>query len=176
MARTLIDISEDLLALDQLLEEVEGDISDPKVAEAVNAWFSELDTDLYHKLDNYAAYITEIQARATARKAEAERLAYRARIGENAAQYLKGRMKEVLEARGLKKYSTARYDLSVCKNGGKQPVDIFEPRAIPRPLCRHIPETWEPDTDKIRDYLADENNPPLAGAILKPRGTHLRIK
>jgi hypothetical protein len=174
VARTLIEISEDFIALDQLLEEVEGDISNPAVAEAVEAWFKELDADLYHKLDNYAAYITEVQARAKARKEEADRLANRARINQNTADFLKLRLKQVLEQRGTKKYTTARFDLSVCGNGGKRPVDIHDPNAIPKDMCRHIPESWEPDADKIREHLSAGNK--LEGAILQPRGTHLRIK
>ena len=38
------------------------DITDPKVAAAVDAWFAELDRDLAYKLDNYAAFITELRS------------------------------------------------------------------------------------------------------------------
>jgi len=38
MSRTLFDISEDLLALEQILDEVGGDISDAEAEHAVDKW------------------------------------------------------------------------------------------------------------------------------------------
>ena len=172
--RPLLDITDDLRALDDLLDECEGDISDPRVAEAVNKWFSELDQEFERKLDNYAAFITELIDRADFRKFEADRLAKRAKIDNNLADSLKARLKYVLEQRNTLKIDTPRYKLSVVKNGGKTPVEIYEPASVPKELCRHIPERWEPDADMIREVLEDCADVP--GAALGVRGTHLRIK
>jgi hypothetical protein len=78
-----------------------------------------------------------------------------------------------MQDRGIKKAGHVR-TASVCDNGGKQPVDIHDPHAVPRDYCRHIPERWQPDTDMIREACAAGNEVP--GAILMERGTHLRIK
>ncbi len=171
---TLLDITEDLRALDDLLYEVEGDVSDPKVAEAVDAWFAELDSALETKADNYAAFITELLNRAELRSSEAQRLYHRARIDQSTAGWLKDRLKAALEERNVKKLETPRYRISVAGNGGKQPVDIHDPEAVPRDLCKHVPEHYEPDSDLIRERLADGAEVP--GAVLQNRGTHLRIK
>jgi len=172
--QSLLDITDDMRALDELLIELDGDISDPAVMEVVDMWFAELDKNLLQKVDGYATYITELQWRAKARKEEADRLAGRARIDANNADYLKQRLHEALVSRGMTKLETARYKVTVCKNGGKQPLDIHEPEAVPQNLKRHIPERWEPDADLIRDAIAQGLE--VAGVTVEERGTHLRIK
>ena len=172
--RPLLEITDDLRALDDLLDEVEGDVSDPRVAQAVDQWFTELDLEFEKKLDNYAAFITELSARAEFRKFEADRLAKRAKSEFNLADWLKARLKFVLEQRKATKIETPRYTLSICKNGGKVPVEIYEPANVPKELCRHIPESWVPDADRIREVLEECSDVP--GAALGVRGTHLRIK
>ncbi len=172
--RGLFDITADMRALDDLLYECGGDVTDPKVEQAVNEWFDELETDLLGKVDNYAALITTFQARAKARQEEMERLQARVRVDENAAKSLKERLKIALQDRGIPKLETRRYRVSISKNGGKQPLDIHDPKAVPHKHCTHIPESWEPNGDAIRAALAAGEEVP--GAILMDRGTHLRIK
>lgn len=174
MSRTLLDITDDLRAIDDLLAECDGDISDPQIMQAIEDWFSELDSNLLQKCDNYAAFITELQSRARTRKEEAERLANRAKIDENHAQFLKHRLLCAMQERGQKKIETNRYRISVANNGGKQPVDIHAPDRVPRDLCKHIPERYEPDVDVIRERLAKGEW--VSGATLQDRGRHLRIK
>lgn len=171
MSRSLFTISEDFLALDALLEELNGDISDPKVATAVDAWFTELDKDLNKKADNYAAFVTELLARAKARKEEADRLSHRAEMDTNTAKWLKDRLKGVLQERGIKKLDTDRFVISVCVNGGKQPLTMPENiDDLPVSFCKVI---LEPDVDLIRNTLSAGDAVP--GCSLGERGTHLRI-
>ena len=167
---TLLNITDDLRALDDLLDEVGGDVSDPQVAEAVDAWFAELDAAMETKVDNYAALITEMMNRAELRAAEAQRLYHRSKIDQQSAGWLKDQLKTVLEQRGIKKVETPRYRVSVAGNGGKAPLDIHEPGAVPRELCKHIPERWEPDGDAIRDALGRGEEVP--GATQMEPGTH----
>ena len=49
---TLLDITDDLRALDDLIESVGGDITDPSVDTAINNWLDELNTNLSEKVDN----------------------------------------------------------------------------------------------------------------------------
>lgn len=174
MSRTLIDITSDMQALDELLFEVGGDLTDPRVEETITKWFAELDSDFTVKLDNYAALITTLQGRAKLRADEAARLAQRSKIDQNSADWLKLRMKAAIEARGMKKVETDRYTITIAANGGKVPIDVHDPNAVPRELCRHIPETWIPDSDMIRAKL--ESGAEVPGAVLMARGSHIRIK
>lgn len=169
--RTLYAITDDLQALDEMLIELGGDISDPKVAEAIDAWMAELDRDLTRKADGYASLIKEIEARAKARTEEAKRLTDRARVDENAAAALKSRMLYAMQARQMKTIETARFKLSVTGNGGKTPMVVTDEKAIPEKFHRVVVMV---DTDKLRDAL--EAGQTVPGASLAPRGFHLRIR
>ena len=167
----LFQITDDLAALDDLLAEVGGDITNPDVAATVDAWLAELDQNLSGKVDNYAALITEIRNRAETRKAEAERLANRARIDENAADWLATVLKAALEARGVKKLETDRYTVSIVGNGGKQPLVLTGD--VPPEWCKFV-EKIEVNRDKIRASL--EAGETLPFATLGDRGRRLSIR
>ena len=174
MTRTLLDITRDMEALDALLAEVEGDVTAPKVLEAVSAWFDELDADLRGKVDNYAALITTLDARAEVRAKEAERLARRAKIDAASAQFLKDRLRTELEARGVQKVETDRYRVSVVSNGGKLPLVLGDEREIPEAFWREVPARKEIDRDAIRQAL--DAGRTVAGAHYGDRGRRLSIR
>lgn len=167
----LFDITDDMQALDDLLAEVGGDVSDPKVAAAVEAWFAELDHSLSAKVDNYAALITSMRARADVRRQEAERLARRAQVDEASADWLASRLLSALDARGTKKLETDRYAVSVVGNGGKQPLVLDT--EIPVEWNRTVTKV-EPDRERIR--LALEAGEALPFARLGERGRRLAIR
>lgn len=171
MSRTLLDITEDLQALDDLLTEAGGDITG--IEGTVDAWLAELEQDLKGKVDNYAALITAMNARAEIRKAEADRLYHRAKVDVSNAKFLRERLKVALEDRGISKLETARYKVGVSKAGGAAPVVIADESAIPIDFIR-ITEIREPDKDAIRKAL--ESGRQVAGAALGVRGTYLAIR
>lgn len=171
--RTLWDIDADMAALDDLVEENEGDIT--ACESIVDAWFAENQGNLVAKVDGYAAFIGELNARAEARKEESDRLAHRARIDAALRDFLKGRLKDFFTARGMKKLETKRYKLTVAGNGGKLPLLLDdtaknEPEKLPEPFRR---VTYSPNVEAIRAEL--EAGKPLRFACLGERGTHLRI-
>jgi hypothetical protein len=169
--RTLLDITEDLQALDDLLSEAGGDITG--VEATVDAWLAELEQDLKGKVDNYAALITAMTARAEVRKAEADRLYHRAKVDSSNVKFLRERLKCALESRGISKIETARYKVGVSKAGGAAPVVIADPSALPAQFVR-VTEVREPDKDAIRKAL--ESGRQVAGAELGARGTYLAIR
>jgi len=111
-----------------------------------------------------------MQQRSQARKEIADQIADRARIDANAADALKRWLMELMQRRGTKKLETLRFRLSVCGNGGKQPIDI----------TGEVPEdfmyTPDPEVDNEHVRKALESGEQLPFAQLLPRGTHLRIK
>ena len=169
--RTLLDISDDMQALDEMLQDIGGDVSDPDVAASIDAWMAELESDLENKVDNYAGLIACIRGRAKVRKEEAKRLADRARVDENAADGLCERLKYVFETRELGTVETKRFRVSVAKNGGKAPLIIDEDAAIPDEYTRIIKE---PDKTLLREAI--EAGTALAGVRLGERGTRLNIR
>jgi hypothetical protein len=172
--RTLLDISDDLIALGDLLDERDGDISG--IEQAIDQWMAEIGTDRDAKLDNYAALIRERELVASALKAEEERLAMRRRVAENTIKSLKDRLKMFFERTGLRKVETKRYVIAVQANGGLQPLElsadaVADPKSLP--LRFHL-VTIEADTEAIRKAIDKGESLPFAS--LGERGTHLRIR
>ena len=171
--RTLIEISDELRAMEQQLEDLGGDITTPEVEKAIDAWLESLGRERDEKLDNYAAWIRDIELRSEARASEAKRLTERARIDANRAGHLKERLKHFFQLHGYTKIETRRFRLVLANNGGKQPVRVLaeDTGAIPDEFCHF---RRDPDLDLIREAL--EAGEPLEFAEMGERGQSLRIK
>lgn len=172
--RTLFQISDDLLALDDLLNELEGDVSDPAVAEAIDEWFCGLHDEVPEKIDSYAALVKENEARAKTHKEDAARSMALATAEENKSKRLKERLKLFFETQGIGKMETQRYKLAIQNNGGVLPLimpDGIQPEDVPEEFRKVRVEI---DTDAVRAAL--EANTALEFAQLGARGSHLRIK
>lgn len=169
--RSLFNISDDLEKLNELLDDC-GD--DAQQQELINNWLEQLGDERDRKLDNYSALIVEMTTRAAARKAEAQRLMELAASNENRAKLLRDRLKCFFETHNLKTVDTARYRLSLAKNGGKAPLILDA--SVP---ATKLPERFQrvsidPDTTAIREAL--ERGEHLNFAQLGERGTSMRIK
>lgn len=168
---TLLQISEDILALGSLFEEQDDGELSPEREAILDAFFKEAMTNRDDKMDNYGALIRQFQLRAAVRKEEMERLAIRVRVDENAAKRLKDRLKEFMEIHELKKIETNRYQLRVQANGGKQAVEVAcSPDSLPV-IYQRI--KIEADNDALRDAIS--SGAKVNGVTLLPRGSHLRI-
>ena len=170
---TIYEISDDMAALDALLAETGGEIT-PEAEAAFNQFEAELAANLHNNTDAYGALIAEIDARAAARKAEAKRLADRAKADERTADALRERLRFVWETRRLGKVETDRFTVSLAKNGGKAPLDI---RCGVEDLPSWAVKTETvvtADKDAIRSRLdAGES---LDFASLMERGTRISIR
>jgi len=128
--RTLLEITDDMRALDRLMGEANQALAETEgILDTVDEWMIELDADLEGKVDNYAALIRTLEGRAEIRKAEADRLSHRAKVDERNARWLKTRLLGELQARQIDKIETARFRVSVARNGGKAPVAISDEQA-----------------------------------------------
>lgn len=166
--RSLVDISGDLRAIEDLLEETCGEIVD----EALEKWFDELGTERDRKIDNYCALIDDLDSQAKRHREDAARLAEWAQTDENKVKRLKERLLWFFEAHRIDRLITAHYKPRICGNGGKQPLSVkVEAEKLPEEFQRHI---IEPNTDAIREFL--QAGEELEFAELLPRGQHLRIK
>lgn len=175
---TLFEIGAEICGLDNLLEDLGGDITDREAE--VDAWFDRLDGQRDQKLDTYAGLITELEARASVREQEAMRLQHRARMDADKASWLKRRLQVFFELTNLKTVETPRYRITLATNGGKQPVVVsVEPELLPD-LYRKVRTEVKPDLDAIRTHL--EAIGPLQspdGVVLAQfgeRGRSIRIR
>ncbi|MHC4891659.1 MAG: siphovirus Gp157 family protein [Planctomycetota bacterium] len=144
---TLLKISDDMKALDDLLTESGGDVTDPAIEATIAIWMDEMDTDLNNKVDGYAALVSELNLRSKARAEEAERLRKRSKLDADNAKFLKERLKAVMEMRGIKKIETDRYRVTVANNGGKLPMTVMDD-AVPAEYTKQPPPV--PDTELNR--------------------------
>lgn len=174
MPRTLLAISDDLIALEDLLSELGGDVTDEEAEKAIDDWLAALGTERDDKLDSYAALIAEFQYRAAARKDEAKRLQELARIDQANADRMKARLQYTFERMGWQKIETLRHRFSIVKSGGKLPLILkCQPDGLPQAFqIREM--VYKANQEAIRHAL-DEGRT-LEFAEYGERGQSLRIK
>ncbi|WP_041429505.1 siphovirus Gp157 family protein [Synechococcus sp. PCC 7502] len=169
---TLIEISRDLIDLEQQLEDLidNPEAQDEAIARYLESFNSTI-ADRDQKLDNYAGLIQELQARADVRKAESDRLSNRSQIDENKVKALKSNLKKFFEAHKLKTVETDRYRLTLAKNGGKAPMILDD---VP---ASELPEQFTyREIDRVAVRQALDKGEVLDFARLGDRGQSLRIK
>jgi hypothetical protein len=176
MARALYELTADLHRLNDLLEELEGDLSRcGEMEPAVTAWLDALADEQAAKLDGYVGLVRQLQMEATAAKAEEEQWAAKRKAREGRARFLEARLKAHLEATGQPRVATASGRVvSVQKNGGVAPLEI---KAGTTPA--DVPAAYHKvtvDFDRAAIRAALEAGEALAFAELLPRGTCLRVK
>lgn len=165
---TLYEIEDDFHAVNTLLEENGGDISDPEVEMAIQQWFDENEGNLKNKVGGYVRFIKELEAQAKARKDEADRLAKTARAASNKAKWLKDCLAGTLSRLNVPVVTSDDIEVKLARKGGLAPMDIHE--EVPAEFTKI---KVEPDNAKIREALA---NGPLPFACLMERGWRLSIK
>ena len=170
---TLLEISDELRALDELMMECDGDVTDPKVEAYVDELFDEYGDAFNTKVDNYARLIRENEMRMDMAKEESERLAMKREAIENRNKWLKDRLKVVMQERGMK-IAGKLFTATVCGNGGLAPITMKteDPMAVPHMWTKQPPREF--DMNCIRDYLKTGSE--LEFATLEEHGTHLRVK
>ena len=180
--RTLFEIGAELQALDALLEDLGGDVSDPEVGAAVDLWYASLMADEGRKLEDWVGYVRQLEMEVAVAREEAERFLAKARSRESRIEWLKGAMKAHLEGTGRTKATTAAgRTLAVHKNGGKAPLAwvTSDGLTVGETAATDVPDEFcvmrrTIDVEKVRAAL--EAGRQLPFARLEERGTHLRIK
>lgn len=173
---TLFEISDELAAIEELLTENGGDITDDAAGETLEAWFDQLTDVRDAKIDDYCRLITMIRERAEARHREIMRLGALADTDENAITRLKTALHNFMIERNVTKIETTLHKLTLAKNGGKAPLIVPEawrddPASAPEQYHRTVIHL---DTELIRADLAGGEDVP--GCAIGERGTHLRIR
>tara|TARA_R110001592_G_scaffold62346_1_gene190741 strand:- start:62 stop:580 length:519 start_codon:yes stop_codon:yes gene_type:complete len=170
VSSTLYEITEDVRALEELMVELGGDVTDEADLEAVESWFSSLNEGMSNKLDNYAALVKEVEARGNSRLEEAKRMKRLAEADLSLGKRLKERMMWALQLMGHRRVDTDRFRVTVAKNGGKLPLVLDD--NVPDEFMKTV-EVTAPDSEKIRAVLAEGSS--LGFAHLGDRGQTLRI-
>ena len=159
---TLYAITEDLKALNKLMEEMVDDEGNPREPteeelETMKKWFECSQADFEQKFDNYCKFIKNLKIEAEAAdgerkayKGELDRLAKRAKAFENRAKRVNGLLWFAMQNLGMKKYKTALF------SAGEQNTQIkIEPLAGSD--LKEVPEEFlkprELDTAAVKDAI-----------------------
>lgn len=144
--------------------ENEAEMNEGEVNDELLAMYADVQNDFRRDADDYAWLLRKLLSEADQMAAQAKRFADEAKRKKAAADCLKEHIKEAIETMGEKKVGV----FSVCKNGGKQPIELTD--EVPEEFLKYKPST---DTDKIREALTKGE---LKFARLGEKGTHLRVK
>lgn len=144
--------------------------TDPSDEQAFADTLAGLTAVINTKMDDYAVVMTHLKGRSEMIQAEIERLQAMKQAIDNHEKRMKATMLHVMtEKLNQRKIQTDLHTFTVCKNGGKQPMEITG--EVPDNYKRIVYET---DLEKIRKELEDGKQ--LDFAHLEERGEHLRIK
>lgn len=167
---TLLDISNELLTLEAQLEQLGGDVD--TAGSLVDEWLDACARQR-EKLDNYAALIRELELRAEVRKAEARRLAERAKQDAEQAAFLKERLRQHFIQHNIQSIETERFRISHARNGGLLPLILdVNPEELPEPY-RVTEVRHKANIDAIRAAL--DAGETLTFARYGERGSSIRI-
>lgn len=174
---TLYQLSQEMLALDQLLSEAGGDVSEDDQGKALQRWVAEYDFKVRDKIDAYGAVIANIKSDAESLKMESERLNNRAKVLINRIERMKALVQFAMNAMGTRKIEGLKFTFSIQKNGGVAPLELLvDPIHLPHRFCRVVPEARVPDVDAIRKALEAGDAEAAKFAFLKDRGESVRIR
>lgn len=161
---TLYEITGDLKALNQLMEDMvdeDGNPREPTDEElaTMQKWFEVSSADFEKKFDNYCKFIKNLKIEAAIAdderknyKAELDRLSKRSKAFENRAKSVNGLLWFAMQNLGMKKYKTALF------SAGEQNTQIkIEPLA--GSTLKEVPDEFlkprEIDTNAIKTAIKD---------------------
>ena len=136
-------------------------------------WFDTiegLEGEIEDKADGYAKVITQLNADATAIKAEEDRLYRRRTTIENRIKNMKSRLQEMMEITGKKKIKTELFSFGIQKNPASVVID--DEKMIPTEFL--IPQAPKIDKTAIKDAL--KAGVDMAGAAHLEQTQSLRIR
>lgn len=154
-----------------ILDAMHEDADSPEAMRALDEALKDLDEVLDHKAEAYAGLIRELEMRAQARTEEMKRIRALADADAALAERLKERLRDAMQRTGRTRIETPRFKLAVVGNGGRPPLLIADPEALPPAYIRHIPEV---NREALRSAL--EAGELIPGCTLGLRGNRLTIK
>ena len=154
--------------LEEMLLESSGELTDEM--EGQFAILTQQAESLPAAIDDVLALVRDIEIRADARKAEAKRIADRAKRDEAVAAWFKDQVLRVMQSEGMKKLETTRFRATVAMPGGKNALELVGD--VPQQFMREEIKLV-PDKDEIRTQL--ELGATLPFARLVEKQPYLRI-
>ena len=201
--RSLYQIGADLEALEQLMTDLEGEITDDQIGAAIEAWFDELGDERDEKIRRYCGLIEQMSLAVDMCKEASRRLQRLGRANENGADRLKNRLKQFFEDHKIDKLDLKTFKPRLQANSARKLIYPTswesEPAGAPEryhkvvvaldsAILREDAEAFEAEFLKLKEALANEaitlgefeakarelsENNPVRFA---PRGNHIRLR
>lgn len=172
---SLYDLTEDLVALDRLLEEQGGDVSEGSGGETLEKWLKEYEWQVGTKIDAYGSLAKNWDSDINAIDDEMKRLSDRKRVIANKIMRLKMMAKLAMEMRGIRKLEGQKFTIAIQKNGGKLPLilKVEDPEKLPEKFVKIEKRI---DTEAIRSALEIKDPDAANVAELGQAGESVRIR
>jgi hypothetical protein len=168
---SIFDIAAEFHALDDLLEQQEGNAT-IEDADVVAKWLDALEGAFSSKVENYITYLRNQEVLASGLADESKRLRERAAIHANRVKRLKDALMFVMKLRELDHVETKRGTVAIQGNGGKEACEIFAADdVIPARFFKKVR-----DDAAVRAALEAGDEEAKRIARFLPKGQHLSIK
>lgn len=195
--RTLLDISQEIIALHEGRQDAEDDGDAARVAAIDQELQVYLKAELSHKVDSVRNFIREQENAAEFYAEEARELLHKAKRSRETVERVKGFVLGIMQALNIPKYHGVTHWIRKQANGGIKPLEIAQPELVPAPFqratvtmsvpllrrilkdltevdCREVYKTTtELDPGAIRAAL--ERGEGVPGCRLQERGEQLRM-
>lgn len=172
---SLYTLTEELIALDRLLVEAGGEVTEGTDGASLEDWLKKYEWQVGEKVDAYGGLIKNWEADIDGIKKEAERLVARAGVIGNKIKRLKEMAGLAMKMRGIRKIEGTLFTIALQKNGGKPPlIMIVEDVAkLPEQFVKRTPA---PDSEAIRAALALNDPEAAKVARIGEVGESVRIR
>jgi len=157
MMPSLFQITDDVIALETLIDRLEADeeLEDEDVVGALSAHLADSEEDLRDKVDGYVSYIRHLEAREKARREEAKHITLLARNDAAAI----GRMKDAAKraARKLGRSKLEGDTRSITVSTSKRPAVSWEDPATLPPQFTEATAVlnWTVDRKALTNYIME---------------------
>lgn len=161
---TLYEITNDLETLYEMATDPECD------PQALSDTIEGVMGMLQDKAASCVHVIKQLEMEQEKAEAVSKNFANKAKLRGNNLKRIKEAIMSTMDRLGLKELEAGDYTIKIQKNGGIEPLVLDHPENVPDNLTK---VTIEPDKDKIREYL---KNNEVDWAHIEPRGRHITIK
>lgn len=122
---TLFEIGDEMQALNAILDEIGGDVTDEEADATIDRWIKENEKHLDQKLEDYGKLIRYREMMAAWRKSERERLAALEKTDNGTIDRLKKRLLNFFQFQNIKAKETPSFKFTRAGNGGKRALKIL---------------------------------------------------
>ncbi len=150
---TLPALVQDQLALDNLLLEVAGDITNPETEQVVMAWAEEVKSGVASKIDNYGFKQKYLKLKIEQFKSEAERYTKAIKTIQNVSDQLKDRVKYAMIEMDKQELIGHKWKYNLTNS--KPSVYIVDENKIPAKYKIAQPVVYKLDKDAIKNDIEE---------------------